>query len=59
VFERFTEPARQVVIVAEQEARDAGQRKIGTEHLLLGMLVEGQGLAAQASEVAPVAVELR
>jgi prophage maintenance system killer protein len=44
-FERFTERARQSVNLAQEEARGLGHNYLGTEHLLLGLLVEGQGLA--------------
>jgi ATP-dependent Clp protease ATP-binding subunit ClpC len=47
VFERFTESARQVVVLAQEEARALGHNYIGTEHILLGLLREQQGLAAQ------------
>jgi ATP-dependent Clp protease ATP-binding subunit ClpA len=47
VFERFTERARQVVVLAQDEARALGHPWIGTDHLLLGVLREG-GVAAQA-----------
>jgi ATP-dependent Clp protease ATP-binding subunit ClpC len=47
VFERFTEPARQVVVYAQDEARELGHDHIGTEHLLLGLLREENGLAAR------------
>src|SRR6266516_1672615 len=40
MFERFTEPARQVVVRAQEEARSFGHPWLGTEHLLLGMLAE-------------------
>jgi ATP-dependent Clp protease ATP-binding subunit ClpC len=46
VFERFTPPARQAVVLASDEARELGHDWIGTEHLLLGLLREDQGLAA-------------
>ena len=50
MFERFTEPARQVVVLAQEEARALGHNYIGTEHILLGLLrVEG-GVAAQVLE---------
>ena len=39
-FERFTEPARQVVVLGQQEARSLGHSWIGTEHLLLGVLAQ-------------------
>jgi ATP-dependent Clp protease ATP-binding subunit ClpA len=48
VFERFTEPARQVVVLAQDEARRLRHNYIGTEHLLLGLLREREGLAVQA-----------
>jgi ATP-dependent Clp protease ATP-binding subunit ClpC len=54
MFERFTDKARHVVVVAQEEARDLHHNYIGTEHLLLGMLREPRGLAAQALEDAGV-----
>ena len=48
MFERFTEPARQVVVLAQDEARGLRHNYIGTEHLLLGLLREEQGAAARA-----------
>jgi ATP-dependent Clp protease ATP-binding subunit ClpC len=50
VFERFTEAARQVVVLAQEEARSLGHDYIGTEHLLLGLLREEDGLAARVLE---------
>jgi ATP-dependent Clp protease ATP-binding subunit ClpA len=50
VFERFTERARQVVVLAQSEARDLRHDYIGTEHLLLGLLREEEGLAARVLE---------
>jgi len=47
VFERFTERARQVVVFAQDEARQLRHNYIGTEHLLLGLLREEEGLAAR------------
>src|SRR6266700_1514290 len=47
MFERFTDRARQVVVLAQEEARLLNHNRIGTEHLLLGMLREGEGVAAQ------------
>jgi ATP-dependent Clp protease ATP-binding subunit ClpC len=47
VFERFTEPARHVVVIAGEEARALQQNYIGTEHILLGLLREEEGLAAR------------
>ena len=48
VFERFTEPARQVVVSARREARELRHSHVGSEHLLLGLLREDEGLAARA-----------
>jgi ATP-dependent Clp protease ATP-binding subunit ClpC len=48
VFERFTERARQVVVLAQDEARTLGHGYIGTEHLLLGLIREQDGVAARA-----------
>jgi ATP-dependent Clp protease ATP-binding subunit ClpA len=48
VFERFTERARQAVIAAGDEARELGHGHIGSEHLLLGLLHEQEGVAARA-----------
>ncbi len=47
MFERFTERARQVVVLAQDEARTLGHNYIGTEHILLGLLREEHGLAAR------------
>jgi ATP-dependent Clp protease ATP-binding subunit ClpC len=47
VFERFTERARQVVVYAQEEARSLSHNYIGTEHLLLGLLREQEGLGAR------------
>ena len=47
VYERFTEPARQVVVLAQDEARHLTHHHIGTEHLLLGLLRETEGVAAR------------
>jgi Clp amino terminal domain, pathogenicity island component len=46
VFERFTEGARQVVVLAQEESRALGHDYIGTEHILLGLVREEEGLAA-------------
>jgi ATP-dependent Clp protease ATP-binding subunit ClpC len=50
LFERFTDRARQVVVLAQEEARALDHDDIGTEHLLLGLLREGNGLAVRALE---------
>ena len=47
MFERFTERARQVVVLAQDEARALRHNYIGTEHLLLGLLREEEGIAAR------------
>jgi ATP-dependent Clp protease ATP-binding subunit ClpA len=47
VFERFTDRARRVVVLAQEEARLLGHNYIGTEHILLGLIREGEGVAAQ------------
>lgn len=47
MFERFTQPARLVVVHAEDEARDLGHDWVGTEHVLLGLLREKDGIAAR------------
>ncbi len=48
MFERFTDRARRVVVLAQEEARLLNHNYIGTEHLLLGLVHEGEGIAAQA-----------
>ena len=48
MFERFTERARRVVVLAQQEARMLNHNYIGTEHILLGLIREGDGVAAKA-----------
>ena len=50
MFERFTERARRVVVLAQEEARMLGHDYLGTEHILLGLIGEGEGVAAQALE---------
>ena len=48
MFERFTDRARRVVVLAQEEARLLNHNYIGTEHILLGLIHEGDGIAAQA-----------
>jgi len=48
MFERFTRRARAVLVHAQDEARQLGHNFLGTEHLLLGLLVEGEGVGAKA-----------
>ncbi|WP_185046680.1 ATP-dependent Clp protease ATP-binding subunit [Actinoplanes octamycinicus] len=50
MFERFTDRARRVVVLAQEEARMLNHNYIGTEHLLLGLIHEGEGVAAKALE---------
>jgi ATP-dependent Clp protease ATP-binding subunit ClpC len=50
MFERFTDRARRVMVLAQEEARMLSHSHIGTEHLLLGLIHEGEGVAAQALE---------
>ena len=50
MFERFTDRARRVVVLAQDEARGLKHNYIGTEHLLLGLITEGEGVAAKALE---------
>jgi ATP-dependent Clp protease ATP-binding subunit ClpC len=57
VFVRFTEPARQVVVLAQDEARALHHNYIGTEHLLLGLLREERGVAARALASVDIALE--
>jgi ATP-dependent Clp protease ATP-binding subunit ClpA len=57
VFERFTERARQVVVLAQDEARLLRHNYIGTEHILLGLLREEEGLAARVLESLDITVE--
>jgi ATP-dependent Clp protease ATP-binding subunit ClpA len=57
LFERFTERARQVVVLAENEARALKHNYIGTEHILLGLLREEEGLAARVLESLDITVE--
>ncbi len=48
MFERFTDRARRVVVLAQEEAKKLNHNYIGTEHILLGLIREGEGVAAQA-----------
>ncbi len=57
MFERFTERARQVLVLAQDESRLLGHNYIGTEHLLLGLLREEEGLAARVLDALGVTVE--
>src|SRR6201747_1326786 len=57
MFERFTERARQVVVLAQDEARALKHNYIGTEHILLGLLREEEGLAARVLDSLEITVE--
>ncbi len=57
MFERFTERARQVVVLAQEEARTLKHGHIGTEHILLGLLREHDGVAAQVLESFDITLE--
>jgi Clp amino terminal domain, pathogenicity island component len=50
MFERFTDQARRVIVLAQEEARMLNHNYIGTEHILLGLIHEGEGVAAKALE---------
>jgi ATP-dependent Clp protease ATP-binding subunit ClpA len=57
VFERFTDRARRVVVLAQEEARLLNHNYIGTEHILLGLIHEGEGVAARALESLGISLE--
>jgi ATP-dependent Clp protease ATP-binding subunit ClpC len=57
VFERFTDRARQVVVFAQEEARMRDHNYIGTEHILLGLIHEGEGVAAKVMEALDVSLQ--
>src|ERR1700709_91147 len=57
MFERFTDRARRVVVLAQEEARLLNHSFIGTEHILLGLIHEGEGVAAKALESLGVSLE--
>jgi ATP-dependent Clp protease ATP-binding subunit ClpC len=57
MFERFTDQARRVVVLAAEEARRLNHNYIGTEHILLGLLGEGEGVAAKALEALGISLE--
>jgi ATP-dependent Clp protease ATP-binding subunit ClpC len=57
VFKRFTDRARRVVVLAQAEARMLNHNYIGTEHILLGLIGEGGGVAAQALEAMNISLE--
>ncbi|HIT74621.1 MAG TPA: NDP-hexose 4-ketoreductase, partial [Candidatus Avipropionibacterium avicola] len=57
MFERFTDRARRVVVLAQEEARLLNHNYIGTEHILLGLIHEGEGVAAKALESMGISLE--
>jgi ATP-dependent Clp protease ATP-binding subunit ClpC len=57
MFERFTDRARRVVVLAQEEARNLNHDYIGTEHILLGLIHEGEGVAAKALESLGISLE--
>jgi ATP-dependent Clp protease ATP-binding subunit ClpC len=57
MFERFTDPARRVVVFAQEEARLLNHNYIGTEHVLLGLIREGNGVGAKALEALGISLE--
>jgi len=57
MFERFTDRARRVVVLAQEEARMLNHNYIGTEHILLGLIHEGEGVAAKALESMDISLE--
>jgi ATP-dependent Clp protease ATP-binding subunit ClpC len=57
VFERFTDRARRVVVLAQEEARMLNHNLVGTEHVLLGLIHEGEGVAAQVLESLNISLE--
>ena len=54
MLERFTDRARRVVVLAQDEARSLNHNYIGTEHLLLGLITEGEGVAAKALDIVEI-----
>jgi ATP-dependent Clp protease ATP-binding subunit ClpC len=57
MFERFTDRARRVVVLAQEEARMLDHNYIGTEHILLGLVHEGEGVAAKAMAAMEISLE--
>ncbi len=57
MFERFTDRARRVVVFAQEEARLLDHNYVGTEHILLGLIREGEGVAAKALESLGISLE--
>jgi ATP-dependent Clp protease ATP-binding subunit ClpC len=57
LFERFTDRARRVLVLAQEEARQLNHSFIGTEHILLGLIHEGEGVAAKALDTLGITLE--
>ena len=57
MFERFTDRARRVLVLAQEEAKGLNHNFIGTEHILLGLIHEGEGVAAKALESLGISLE--
>ena len=57
MFEKFTDKARRVVVLAQEEAKLLNHNYIGTEHILLGLIHEGEGVAAKALEALGINLE--
>ena len=57
MFERFTDRARRVVVLAQEEARSLDHSYIGTEHILLGLIHEGEGVASSALEALGISLD--
>ena len=57
MFEKFTDKARRVVVLAQEEAKLLHHNYIGTEHILLGLIHEGEGVAAKALESLNISLE--
>ena len=58
MFERFTDRARRSLFLSQEEARRLNHNYVGTEHLLLGLVSEGQGVAAKALESLGISLEM-
>ena len=57
MFERFTDRARRVLVLAQEEARELNHAFIGTEHILLGLIREGEGVAFKALDALGVSFD--
>ena len=57
MFGRFTERAQRVIVLAQEEARRLGHNVVGTEHLLLGLIAEGEGVAARALQTLGISID--